>query len=125
MLKVEVKGDDKKIRNFLKNASKRRYLSVLHKIGREGVVALSSATPVSTGITAKSWEYKLNKASSGYEIVWNNSNTNAGAKIAILIQYGHGTGTGGYVKGVDYINPAIRPIFKKMADEAWKAVNNG
>ena len=38
------------------------------------------------------------------------------------LQTGHGTGTGGYVTGIDYINPALRPIFDKLADDAWAEV---
>lgn len=56
-------------------------------------------------------------------IVWTNSNRNNGLSVAILIQYGHATGTGGYVAGVDYINPALRPIFDSMAEEIWKEVS--
>ena len=47
---------------------------------------------------------------------------NNGVNIAIILQYGHGTNHGGYVQGRDYINPAIRPIFDKIADNAWKEV---
>ena len=58
----------------------------------------------------------------GYSIFWNNSNVNQGVNIALILQYGHGTGTGGYVRGIDYINPAIRPIFDEIANAAWKEV---
>ena len=52
-----------------------------------------------------------------YPIIYEN-----GIPIAIIIQYGHGTGTGGYVKGRDYINPALRPIFDELAKNAWREV---
>jgi hypothetical protein len=42
-----------------------------------------------------------------------------------MLQYGYGTGTGGYVAGQDYINPAIRPVFDRIADKVWKAVTSG
>lgn len=46
----------------------------------------------------------------------------AGKPLAIMLQYGHGTGTGGYVRGRDYINPAMKPIFDQIADEMWRVV---
>ena len=100
---------------------------ILEKYGRKGVEALAAATPADTGKTAESWSYRVDKTDAGYRIVWLNSNVNNGVMIAMLLQYGHATGTGGYVEGIDYINPAIRSIFKNMADDAWKEVtsNNG
>lgn len=50
------------------------------------------------------------------------SNIQNGVPIAIILQYGHGTRKGGWVQGRDYINPAIQPIFDKIANEAWREV---
>ena len=47
---------------------------------------------------------------------------NDGVNIAVILQYGHGTRNGGYVEGIDYINPAIQPVFREMANEIWKEV---
>lgn len=104
--------------------SKRDYLKILHRFGREGVTALSQATPYDTGLTSQSWDYEVTTTRDSYVITWTNSNVVNGVPIAIILRYGHGTGTGGYVQGRDYINPAIRPIFDKFADEAWKEVVN-
>lgn len=97
-------------------------LAILGKYGREGVEALSSATPVDSGLTANSWSYEVFKTSSSIGIQFHNSNINDGVPIAIIIQYGHGTGTGGWVEGRNYINPAIQPIFDRMTEELWKEV---
>lgn len=97
-------------------------LSTFDKYGREGVSALSSATPVDSGKTASSWYYKIERTKDMISITFLNSNINKGVPIAIILQYGHGTGTGGWVEGRDYINPAIQPIFDKMAEEAWREV---
>jgi hypothetical protein len=35
-----------------------------------------------------------------------------------MLQYGHGTQSGAYVEGIDYINPALKPIFEKIAERA-------
>jgi hypothetical protein len=97
---------------------------VLAKYAQEGVDALAAATPVDSGITAESWSYEITGGSGNYEIAWTNSHQNEGVQIAVILQYGHGTGTGGYVAGRDYINPAIRPIFDRIADEVWKEVTS-
>lgn len=117
-------GSFKKTRRFLNKMSKRDIFKSLEKYGREGVNALANATPVDSSLTASSWNYEITRKRGTYSIVWTNSNTNRGTPIAILIQYGHGTGTGGYVQGVDYINPALRPIFERIAADVWKEVTS-
>jgi hypothetical protein len=97
---------------------------VLSKYGQQGVDALAAATPVDSGETAASWAYEVTGGSGNYEIAWTNSHIDGGVNIAVILQYGHGTGTGGYVTGRDYINPAIRPIFDRIADEVWKEVTS-
>lgn len=95
---------------------------IFDKYGKMGVEALKEATPVETGKTANSWYYKISNTSTGISIQFCNSNINKSVPIAIILQYGHGTGTGGYVEGIDYINPAIRPIFNKMSSDLRKEV---
>lgn len=124
MIRFEQKGDFKKTTSFLQSMKERRFLDKLDRYGKEGVVALSSATPVKTGKTAASWDYEIKKTENSYSIIWKNSNVNNGVLIAVLIQYGHGTGWGGYVQGRDYINPAMRPIFDNIAESAWREVEN-
>ena len=124
MIKFEHKGDFSKTTRFLKKASKTDYSQVLNRYAREGVRALASATPVDTGLTAKSWYYEITRTDKTTTISFNNSNIQNGVPIAIILQYGHGTNNGGYVQGRDYINPAIQPIFDKIANEAWKEVTS-
>lgn len=109
---------------FLKKMSKPNIRSVLDGLARQGVAALSSATPVESGLTASSWTYDIAESGGSWTITWSNTHVVNGVVIAILLQYGHGTGTGGYVAGRDYINPAIRPIFDKIADSVWKVVTS-
>lgn len=122
MINFKQSGNFKKTEKFLKKSFGRDYLNVLEKYGQEGVAALSAATPIDTGLTATSWSYKIIQNGSSISIVWENSNVQNGVNIAIILQYGHGTRNGGYVSGRDYINPALKPIFDKMADAAWKEV---
>ena len=107
---------------FLKFLSSGDLYSSLPSYGMKGVDALSNATPRESGETAEAWDYKVSIGRSKVAIEWFNNHVNRGRNIAILIQYGHGTGTGGYVVGRDYINPAIRPIFDKIADDIWEKV---
>lgn len=121
-ISIKQKGDFSKTEKFLKKSFGKDYMPVLEKYGKEGVTVLSEATPVDTGLTASSWYYEIIQNDSGISVVWKNSNIQKGISIAIILQYGHGTRNGGYVNGIDYINPALKPIFEKLADEAWKEV---
>ena len=121
--RITVKGDLKKTKDFLEHMKKRDYLDLLEHYGAEGVNALASVTPVRTGVTANSWGYRVEKHFGGARIVWtNHSLTPTGDSIAILLQYGHGTGTGGYVAGIDYINPAMKPLFDDIIEVICKKV---
>jgi hypothetical protein len=124
MLRFEQRGDFKNTERFLKKMSSADLLAALKNLAQEGVRALSAATPVDSGLTANSWGYEITRSKSSSSITWTNSNIVAGKPIAIMLQYGHGTGTGGYVRGRDYINPAIQPVFDKIAEEAWKVVTS-
>ena len=122
MISFRQKGDFSKVTSFLEKAKEVVRIGDLDKYGREGVAALASATPVDTGQTASSWYYEIVNRNGSATITFNNSNIQNGVPIAIILQYGHGTRNGGWVQGRDYINPAIQPIFDRIADEAWKEV---
>ena len=122
MITFRQKGDFSKTMSFLERAKESVKLGTLDRYGREGVAALSSATPVDTGLTARSWYYKIERDKNTATISFFNSNIQNGVPIAIVLQYGHGTRNGGWVQGRDYINPAIQPIFDKIASTAWKEV---
>ena len=122
MISFRQKGDFAKLSRSLERAKEAVKVGILDKYGREGVAALASATPTDSGKTAASWEYEIIRQNGSVSIVFKNTNVNKGVNIAVILQYGHGTGTGGWVQGRDYINPAIQPIFDRIADEAWKEV---
>lgn len=94
----------------------------LRKYAEKGVVALMNATPVDTGKTASSWYYRITDSDGTCKLEFCNSNVNNYVPIAIILQYGHATGNGGYVQGQDYINPALKPIFEELAEDAWREV---
>lgn len=122
MITFRQKGDFSKLTKYFERLKEVVKLGDLDKYGREGVAALSSATPKDTGLTADSWYYKIENKNGSAKITFNNSNIQNGVPIAIILQYGHGTRNGGFVEGIDYINPAIRPIFEKIANDAWREV---
>ena len=122
MINIRQKGDFKNLSSFLEKTKEKLNLGLLDKYGREGVAALEAATPKDTGKTSESWYYKIERKNGSVSLTFHNSNQNKGVPIAIILQYGHATRNGGYVEGVDYINPALRPIFDKIAEEAWKEV---
>jgi hypothetical protein len=123
--KFESSGSFNNLERFLRKAASGDIFSTLGGYGREGVSALSAATPVDGGETRNAWNFEVKKARGSYQIIWTNGEKTAdGDPIAIMLQLGHGTGTGGYVQGRDYINPAMRPVFDTIADKAWKAVTS-
>ena len=116
------KGDFSKLTSFLERAKEGVHVGNLDKYGRQGVAALAAATPIDTGQTANSWYYKIEQRKKGVTISFYNKNVQNGVPIAIILQYGHATRNGGWVQGRNYINPAIQPIFDRIANEAWGEV---
>lgn len=125
MITIRSKGNFSRSKKLLKKMSQTEIEKALAAYGERGVALLSSATPIRSGLTANSWSYEIENSNGSARIVWTNSNI-VGEKynLAVLIQYGHGTGTGGYVMGIDYINPALRPLFEEMANSIWKEVTS-
>lgn len=123
-IEVVHKGNFNHLEKFLSRVSGGQYiLRVLDKYGQAGVEALASATPKRSGLTAASWSYEAVVEGNTIKLIWTNSNVKNGYfNVAMMLQLGHGTGTGGYVTGIDYINPALRPVFDKLADDAWAEV---
>lgn len=122
ILTYETKGDFSHLTDFLERAKESIGAGILDKYGQRGVEALKGATPRDTGLTAESWSYDIQRTPGLIKLSFNNSNINEGIPIAILIQYGHATRNGGFVEGIDYINPALRPVFDDLANELWKEV---
>jgi len=122
MITFRQKGDFSKLTSYLEKAKSGVSLSILDQYGRDGVVALASATPIESGETANSWYYRIEHEKGRVTLSFHNDNIQNGVPIAIILQYGHGTRNGGWVQGRDYINPAIQPIFDSIANQAWKEV---
>jgi hypothetical protein len=121
LIRFKHSGSFDNTEKFLKR--KIDYRNILARYGNEGVVALRSNTPQDSGLTADSWNYEVLVRRNGYSITWTNSNLVDGIPVAILIQYGHGTRNGTFVQGRDFINPAMRPIFDRIAENLWKEVS--
>lgn len=123
MITIEHHGDLDKTVGWLKKLKQNRMFKDLDKFGVRGVQALEEATPKDTGKTATSWSYKIEQNGREVKIIYCNSNViDEWCNVAIIIQYGHATKNGGYVEGIDYINPALAPVFQKIADEVWEEV---
>ena len=121
MITFESSGNFNKLFSFLEKSKNGINMGILDKYGKLGVSALSAATPVNTSLTEQSWHYTIDRETNNrVTLNFNNSNIQNGCPIAIILQYGHATRNGGWVEGRDYINPAIRPLFNKLAEEAWK-----
>ena len=129
MIKFVSRGKWDKTANWLKRittSGDHRVRTILHKYGKQGVEALKNSTPVSTGVTAESWYYDIEKDKNGtYKLIWGNQNmAEEWFNVALYIQLGHATADGHWIEGVDYINPALAPIFDRIATEAWQEVTH-
>lgn len=124
MISLFSNGSFKKTESYLKLLTKLDISKVLNASGTAGVLALASATPIDSGVAANSWTYEVVDDATSAKIIWHNTNVESGFPVALMLQYGYGTGTGGYVSGIDYINPAIEPIFQKIKADVWKAVTS-
>lgn len=116
-------GSTKRTQAFLKTMTDVDiFVQDIDTIAQQGVVALAAMTPVESGVTAASWGYEIVPTPGGFKIQWTNDSIEGGVNVAILIQYGHATGNGAYISGLDYINPAIQPIFTGIAADVWRKV---
>lgn len=122
MITFKIKGDYKRTERYFKRLTQKKYLKILDKYGKQGVEALSAATPKDTGRTAESWRYEIETGPNSSSIIFVNDNINKYVNIAVILQYGHATRNGGWVEGRDYINPAVQPLFDEMVEKAWEEV---
>ena len=121
------KGNFTPTMKFFNHILRRDYLNLLNKYGHEGVLALQANTPIDTGLTAMSWTYEIveDKSKNLIELRFLNENVvDDWANVAILLQYGHATRNGGWVEGIDYINPALRSVFDEMGERVWKEISS-
>ena len=120
MITFRQRGDFSKMSSFLERTKEIFNKGELNKYGEEGVAALSSATPRNTGLTADSWKYKIERNDNSVSLSFYNTNLPDGVPVAIILQTGHATPSGGWVEGIDYINPALEPIFNAILDNMLK-----
>ncbi len=125
-IEITYDGDNDKTTKALRKLKGKDWAKTLAKFGEEGVRALREYTPKRSGLTADSWSYELEMPEPGkIQLIFTNSNVvNRWANVAILIQYGHATRNGGWVEGIDYINPALKPIFDKLTKQCWEEVKD-
>ena len=125
MFGVTTSGSFSKTEAWLKRLQEdHEIMAILEQGGLKGVLALRLATPVDSGRVAASWDFEIKRVKGGYILTFTNSDVENGFPVAVMIQYGHGTGSGGYVEGIDYINPALKPVFDEISDELWKVVTS-
>lgn len=122
MIKIKQKGDFKRACRYLSNEPKKLNNVDLDGYAMRAIRALRDATPRDTGLTAESWDYDISKTKNLVTISFYNKNIQNGIPIAILLQYGHATKNGGWVEGIDYINPSLRPVFNELANDMWEEV---
>lgn len=122
MVTFKGSGSFENTEKFFKRAlSYPKKKAILDHYGSAGVQALAAATPIDSGLTSQSWSYRTYVTNhNDFKIEWYNDNVNEDVNIAVILQYGHATGNGYYVEGVDYINPALAPVFNDLANALWE-----
>ncbi len=123
LITVTQHGDFKKTTSFLQKCLQIFNSSYFDKYGKKGVEALMAATPKDTGLASSSWRYEISRTDDGLTIEWHNDDIEGGYNVVVLVQYGHATKSGSWVDGVDFINPALRPIFENIANDVLKEVS--
>jgi len=113
-MKIKEKGSFDNIERFLDQYDEKRIDGILSHYGELGCQALLEATPKRTGLTSRSWTYKIRHSGKKTYLEWHNTNIQNGAVVAVLIQYGFVTTRGYRVEGRDYINPALKPILEEI-----------
>lgn len=122
MISFSVSGNTNQTESFLDAMIRGDPFRNIKALAEEGVQALRNATPHDTGETADSWTVEIDNSGGSTTIWWVNTHNVEGFNVAVGLQYGHGTGTGGWVEGYDFINPALRPIFDRIANGVWEEV---
>lgn len=123
MLQVDAGKDFKKTNKYLEKIIERYDFSKLKKYGEEGVKLLEEHTPKKSGETAESWYYTIEHTKNSFTLYFSNSHVENGwFRPAIFLQFGHASKNGHWVDGIDYINPTLRPLFEKIAEDIWKEV---
>ena len=116
----ETKGDFKFTMKFLRKVSSKMFYKKLEEYAKEGVEALQNATPKKTGDLSLRYFYEIEVGMDSTTITWHNDKMINGNSLVLMLNYGHGTMNGGWVNGLDFIDPAMAPVFEKMAENLWK-----
>ena len=122
MIEIKASGSFKNTDRFLTTMSKGEIYRSVQKYAQQGVAALRAATPADSGLAAASWGYEIQRNRNSITLYWTNVDVESGFPVAIMLQYGYSTGTGGYVRGRDYINPALQPVVDALIEDVWKVV---
>lgn len=122
MISIKHKGNFNNIERFFNRVLKRDYLNILSEYAERGLDALREATPVDSGKTAAAWNYEITSEKGITTLTYTNDHFENGANVAILLIYGHGTRNGGYVEGIDFVSPALAPVFYELANSMWREV---
>lgn len=124
MITMKSTGQFKKSALFLNKILNVMNKNILDKYGKRGVEALMASTPSLSGTAARSWGYETYFDKEKATITWTNSDVEGGYSVIILLQYGHVSKSGGFVQGIDFINPALTPVFEQIKEDLWKEVKD-
>lgn len=119
---MSTSGSFKNTYQFLTKLENGDFYKILDHYGQVGVESLRDHTPVDTGRAADSWYYEIDIGPNESSITWCNKDVENGMNVILLLEYGHGTKSGGYVDGIEIIEPSLRPVINSMIDAIWREV---
>lgn len=122
-IKFKNKGSFSNTFFFFKRMSQMEIDKILADYGEQGVRNLEYYTPKRTGLTSRSWTWRIEHENGKTLLLWDNTNIQNGTPIAIILQYGFVTKTGFRVPGRDYINPALSPIYEEIMNKFQKEMS--
>lgn len=121
---VTTKGNYRHTIRFLTRLLNGDFYKILERYAQRGVDNLRDYTPTKSGLAKDSWYYDIKITNDKARITWLNSDIEGEQNVILLLEYGHATKNGGFVEGIDIVDPALRPIFEEMINAVWKEVTS-
>lgn len=119
MIRFKTWGSYRGIKRQLKVMKDIDVTPILDKYGRIGVERLKDATPVRTGLTRDSWNYRLDSSKKGKRLIFYNTNRedDMTAPVVILLIHGHISVEGTWIEGHDFVSDIIEELCNEIKEE--------
>lgn len=119
MIRIKTWGSYKKIKKELRVMKDMDVTPILYKYGQIGVKKLADATPVRSGKTRDSWEFRISPSKRGKRLIFYNTNVDddCTVSVAILLIHGHVSVEGTWIEGHDFVTDIINELCIEIKSE--------